>query len=1346
MKRRVFLKNTGAISLATLITPVGIFQSKHTIAPEADLEKNFKLPPSSARPHTWWHWMNGNVTKEGITLDLEAMARVGVGGFQNFDAGTGIPKGPVQYLSPEWLELKKHAIREAERLGLEFTMHNCPGWSSSGGPWITPERAMQEVTWSEIFVEGGKQLAIQLPKPLTRLNYYKDIVTLACPSLQGEVSIHKIAKSVTTNRGSVDLRDTTGENTDGITLEPLSSGVQSPSAFILYEFNVPYEAQSITFLTSASVQQAGPIKLDASDDGKLFREVLSINLGGGFGGGPQGEVFVAQDFTPVTARYFRLSCAAARHFSQLRFSNTRRADEWQKRSNYSFNRSGAKELTGSDTIAANSILDITQHVNQDGLLTWNAPKGNWTILRFGFTPLGTLNRSAPDTGIGLECDKYSSEAMEFHFNKMMENLLPALKSISGNGKVGLLIDSYEVGMQNWTPGFEAEFKKRNGYDLLKYLPAFTGRIVENADITNRFLWDVRRTQGDLMADNYYGKFTELCHQNNIISYCQPYDRGPMEEMQIGSRIDINVGEFWNNLSSIFQNNWTMRRTVKLSAAIAHTNGQKVVAAESFTGEPESARWQEYPFGMKALGDKMFAQGLNRIVFHRFAHQPHPTARPGMTMGPWGIHFDRTNTWWEPAKAYHQYLGRCQYLLQWGNFVADLVYFTGEDAGVYTKVLPTELTPQPPAGFDYDLVNAEVLLKKAKVVNGQLMLPDGMRYNLLVLQDQKNMSLELIRKVRELVSDGLIIVGTKPEKTTGLRNMADGEIEFQKLTNELWGTFDTNKVTDNSIGKGRVLWGQPIGTILEAKGIKGDFEVTSRSGDAPVTYIHRKDGDTDIYFIANQRRTTEDLVCTFRVSDRQPEFWDAVTGTTTLVSIYQEENGRIIVPLQLQPCGSMFVVFRKRPAAKPFTDLTKGSPIFSTTRFSGVDRTTYNDVTNNFTISFWAKPENFIMTGTRNFMDGQDPWTDYYAIYPPSGKELYGTGNTTCGLTVGRNGVAVWEHGDRKPVFVFAATVPISGWSHIALVYSDGIPAVYVNGAFTQRGEKSSDIVHPGVGQAYLSEGASYYNGDMTKPVVQAEVLNEARIRELASYKPEFSYKTSESVEQTGSIRSGLLFFENGNFNVTDVSGKTSSIKIEGLESIDLTSSWKVSFPERSGAPLQLDLPRLVSLHRHADAGVKYFSGTATYRKTFSVPASMRKNKRTYLDLGQVEIMSEIILNGTNLGIQWSRPYRIDVSDALKAGENTVEIKVTNLWPNRLIGDEQFAEPYQYTPGAGGSGFASLSGGAILELPDWYQRGQPKPDDGRVTFATWKHYHKNSPLLESGLVGPVFLYSAILKEI
>ncbi|GAB4042834.1 glycosyl hydrolase [Spirosoma litoris] len=1369
MRRRTFLKNTSAAGIVALVTPSGVIQvaAKSAVsdvkAAKAFVDA-FVNPPMSARAQVWWHWMNGNVTADGITRDLEAMQQIGIGGFQNFDAGTGIPKGPVVYLSPEWLSLKQHAMKEADRLGLEFTMHNCPGWSSSGGPWITPELAMQEITWSEAYATGGQPVTLKLPQPLSKLDYYRDVAVLAFPSLPGEGSLEALVNTVTASGGTNSSTPGALAGSEGVTVQPAAEG---QPAYLLIEFKQPYEARSISFLSKSVGKQTGggggfgggpQLTLEASDDGTQFRKVLT-----GSAGRSADYAHSLAEFAPVKAKYFRIISPGARQFAQLSFSGTARLADWQKKTNKDFGVMGvSNDQEGADKAAINlsSIVDVSSFMNKDGLLTWNAPAGNWTILRLGYTPNGELNRSAPDTGIGLECDKYSQAAIDFHFNKMMENLLPTLKPLTQKGKVGLLIDSYEVGMQNWTPQFAEEFRRRNGYSLLKYLPTLTGRLVDTIDTTERFLWDFRRTQADLMADNYYGRFRELCHQQGIVAYAEPYDRGPMEEMQIGARVDVNMGEFWNGLSSLFQNNLTMHRTTKLAASIAHTNGKQtgggtpanpqVVGAEAFTGEPESSRWQEYPFAMKALGDKMFTQGLNRIIFHRYAHQPHPTALPGMTMGPWGIHFDRTTTWWKQGRAWLDYLARCQSLLQQGLFVADLAYFTGEEGNEYTKVEPHELTPTPPAqGYDYDLINGETLVRKAKIENGNLSLPDGMSYRVLVLQDHKALSLELLRKLRGLVNSGLVLIGAKPSTSLGLRGQTNGSTEFSQLASEIWGGINGTTVTENRLGKGRVFWGQPIQAVLNTLAIKPDVVVASRSGDAPITWIHRRIGDAHVYFLANQRRMYEETVCTFRVGGKQPECWDAATGKLSPISIYENLPGETRLPIQFDPAGSQFIVFRSPASEKQIRAVVSGKETLLSARpFSTSTPKQYKDVTNNFSISLWAKPELNIMLSPTGFMQHvKDPWTDYYAIYPHAGTDLYGTGHATCGLAIGRNGVAVWERTTGKPVFRMAAPTAISGWSHVALVYKEGVPSVFVNGKRIQEGKSGGSIVHPGLGQALLSDGASFYNGDMTQPELFPEVLTDDRIRQLAA-QPKSPTSSLPKVELARDGKSALLFWQNGQYSLQDKSGHATTVAVSGINSpTELTGDWQVSFPPNLGAPEQITLPKLIPLNTHSQDGVKYFSGTATYAKTLTIPATAKgKGKQLFLDLGQVEVIANVVVNGKDLGTLWKRPYRIDITDAVNVGANKLEIKVTNLWPNRLIGDEQLPDPDKFTPGGGAGGFASLSNGAIVELPSWYKEGKPKPANGRVTFTTWKHYNKDSPLLESGLIGPVVLRVAELKLI
>ena len=1184
-----------------------------------DLEKDFTELSSTARPYTYWFWMNGNITKEGITKDLEAMHRIGVGGVFNLEGGTGIPKGAVTYLSSEWSELKAHAVKEAARLGIDYVMHNCPGWSSSGGPWITPEYSMQKLTWSEIEVVGGEQIDTLLPQPAMELGYYKDVAILAFPS---------------------------------------------------------------------------------------FRNGKPIGF-----------------------------------------------SDWQLLNNSVFNHKGLidiREYDKEQVIHPEDVIDLTKQVDSNGCLSWEAPSGNWTIIRMGHTSTGRKNCAAPDTGVGLECDKFSKQAIQLHFNKMMDLLYPLIKPYVHQIQIGLEIDSWEVGMQNWTSGFEDEFCERTGYDLIRYLPAMTGKIVGSKEITERFLWDIRRIQADLLADNYYGEFRSLCNQYGLVSYCEPYDRGPMEELQIGSRVDGVMGEFWNGLSAIFQNNLMMRRTAKLASSIAHINGQKIVGAEAYTSEPESGRWQEYPFALKAVGDKAFTEGINRMVVHRYAMQPHSNAVPAMTLGPWGIHFDRTNTWWEPARAWMDYLNRCQTLLQEGLFVADLAYFTGDNVVGYTKVHRNELNPVPPEGYDYDLMNTETLLNRAWIEQGRLRLPDGMSYRILVLQEQSYITLGLLRKLREMVEQGLVIVGARPHQTVGLQSYSiTEEKEFEQLCDELWGKNMATMI-DRNIGKGRVFWeiSLNLNQVFRQIQLKPDFEVGDNPNSAPIRYIHRQIGDTDVYFVTNQRRTPEDIICNFRVEGKVPEFWNPLTGERSRALVYQKNEGMTSVPIQLDEYGSVFVVFRSDlPEQTAIRSIYKDSECLvdaSVVSVEEQEQAKYFGVKDDFSISLWVKPESDAMLNTDNPMGYISyPWTEYYAIYPSHGELLYGTGHATCGMAIGRNGVAVWENAKGYPEFKMAVEKPISGWSHICLVYKEGAPHIYINGEYVTYKTRSLQTIHPGLNPTTLKEGASYYNGDMSVPVLFQRVLSNKEISRLAAegYVKKADERALNWVPYADNRF--LLAWHDGNYDFITSDGVKKKIKVEKVGTpVMLNQKWEITFPDGCGAPEKITLPKLFSLHKHEDEGVKYFSGTATYMTDFVIKASILSDEKVvFLDLGAVEVMAEVIVNGVNKGILWARPYSIDVTDVLKPGKNTLEIKVTNQWTNRLIGDEQLPEENEYVLGGGINGIAALSRGAIKKLPDWYKNGVNKPKGGRVAFTTWKHYRKDSPLLESGLIGPVRLVFA-----
>ena len=970
-------------------------------------------------------------------------------------------------------------------------------------------------------------------------------------------------------------------------------------------------------------------------------------------------------------------------------------------------------------------------MDKDGRLKWKAPAGKWMILRFGHTAIGRKNNAPPDSGAGLECDKYSRVAYDFHFQKMFENLLPALKAIMPKTKVGLLVDSYEVGMQNWTVELPQEFKKRRGYDFVHYLPAFTGRVVGSVDTTERFLWDLRKTHADLMADNYHGYFAELCKQHGILSYTEPYNNGPFQQMEVGGRVDINMGEFWIR-------NPHFNPSVKLASSIAHLFGQRVgdrqiVGAEAYTGEGVHSKWQEHPAVMKAQGDLMYTKGLNRFIFHRYAHQPHPTARPGMTMGPWGFHFDRTNTWFEKGKDWLQYAARCQSLLQQGNFVGDLLYFTGEEVPGDDFSLMYKPTPAPPKGYDYNFINTKALLTRVDIKNGCMVLPDGTTYRVLILPLKKIMTIAVLRQLGHLVSKGLVLIGNPPEQTPGLANHTANEAERKKLVQEIWGN-EKNAETDRRVGAGRVFSGMALETVLKRLSLSPDFTFSSKSGKAIINYVHRKVAGADVYFVANRIRRPEETVLSFRISGKKPELWFADTGQITPVAVYETVAGRTDIALPFDPSGSCFVVFRSPENPTVINAVEKeGKPVLATTAFAAQKPERYPHLTNNFTISVWVKPEVEEKFGGVYLYDRG---ISSNVFYPPEGETLYGKNHTTCGLVAARNGVAVYERATGYPIHLQYALTPLSGWTHLALVYRNGAPLVYVNGKLVMEGKVSGNTVHPGLGDEKEDEFSWFFEGDKSEPELFTEVLSEERIGQLVQKEaPQLSEPLA--VQPAKNTKGGLLFWQNGRYTLHNRKGQRQVVTVEGVGKLaDLSANWFVSFPPNLGAPAKVSLPKLMSLHQHEEDGVKYFSGTATYSKIVTLPANtLSAGKRLFLDLGRVEVMADVKLNGKDLGLLWKPPYQVDITEAAKAGENFLEVQVTNQWCNRLIGDEQLPPENEFAPqGSRGSG--------IQKLPNWYLEGKPKPPGGRVTFTTWKHFHKDSPLLESGLIGPVVVYSCI----
>jgi len=741
-----------------------------------NLESGFFNPPPHVRPHTYWIWMNGNITREGIKKDLEAMAQVGIGGVLIFNIagshGCDIPAGPVDYLSEEWIDLVKYATTEAQRLGLEVYLHNCAGWATTGGPWISPEYAMQQLVSAEITVWGNRRISQKLPHPEVFEGYYRDIAVFAFPS-------------------------------------SMDTGYRVP--------------------------------------------------------------------------------------------------QWQAKAGQRGGRAGRQpDLTLAPegvAISTDAIVDVSRYVNKDGILVWDAPPGCWKILRLGYTPTGKTNHPAAVSGQGLEIDKLRREGLDVHWREGIQPVLNHLGPLVGRSFRGILVDSYEAGLNQWTPRMIEEFKKRRGYDPTPYLLTLTGRLVGDGPTTERFLWDFRRTIADLFAENYYGYFADLCHDHNLHFLTEPYT-SCFEGLMVAAKSDVPMGEFWVDGGYSF--------SLRLAASIAHINGRKVAGAEAFTAAPHLARWQNYPGSLKRVGDWAWTQGINRFIFHSYPHQPWLDKVPGMTMGQYGCHFDRNNTWWKPGRAWVKYIERSQFLLQSGEPVADVLCFAGDAApngGVNRKDIKE-------SGYDYDACGTDIFVA-LKVKDSDIILPSGKRYRLLVLPNTEFLRPALARKVRNLVFAGATVLGPKPKHSPSLDGFPASEEEVIDIGNEVWGKCDGINIISNSYGKGQIFTGISPAEVLYRLNVPPDIQLADG-----LTWIHRRTDDADIFFISNQSGRNIHTVAGFRIVGKSPEFWDAVHGTIEPAPGWTVEGELTKIPISLMPDASVFVVFRYAgtPDPDPYVDV------------------------------------------------------------------------------------------------------------------------------------------------------------------------------------------------------------------------------------------------------------------------------------------------------------------------------------------------------------------------------------------------------------------------------------------
>ena len=534
--------------LAVLLMPLALLPAAEGTTPVSNsLEQGFLNPPDSAKPQTWWHWMNGNITKAGITADLEAMKQIGLGGATIVNVDCGIPAGPVKFMSPEWREDFKFAVSEANRLGLELCVENCAGWSSSGGPWNTVTNAMQRVTTSEVRVTGPVNFNAALPQPPTKLDFYRDIAVLAFPVPADENVRMKDFSPVASVRSG---EQPGGKLTDGNskTFINLPAPKRGQPQFAQLEFQKPFSARTVKIVGGPNIPECSG-EILVSDDGKKFRALKPF----AFGRKSASICMVPLGTQPVAARFWRVQFTALgapaaeipladiELVPRLSIENVDAKDG--SSGGFILSARDAGDATAG-AVQRQDMIDLTSKLSADGQLNWQVPAGEWVILRLGYTPTGRNNHPAPKEGEGLECDKFSKAALDAHWDGFMQKVLDDIGPLAGKALNTSLIDSYEVGGQNWTKNFRAEFQKRRGYDMTRFLPTFTGRVVDNPAASERFLWDVRRTIADLFAENYFGHFAELCKQHGLLNAVEPYT-GPFESIQSGAPADVVMGEFWS---------------------------------------------------------------------------------------------------------------------------------------------------------------------------------------------------------------------------------------------------------------------------------------------------------------------------------------------------------------------------------------------------------------------------------------------------------------------------------------------------------------------------------------------------------------------------------------------------------------------------------------------------------------------------------------------------------------------------------------------------------------------------------------------------------------------------------
>jgi len=946
-----------ALLSAGLLCILGAAMAQNVKALKDEAKQAFVNPPQAAKPWIFWYWMQASVTKEGITADLKALAKNGIGGAYLMPIkGPANPpyiNPPVNQLSKEWWDMVRFAFTEADKYGLKLAMHDCDGFAVAGGPWITSEMSMQKVVWTKTLISGGHFDGI-LAKPESYNGYYKDIKVFAYPSPQGSgITSQTIVPKVTASTGA-DVQYLAGSSHK-------QNFTSNEPCWIQFTFEKPFTCRSLVIHVNASNFQSERMTIEASDDGVNFKKITQLEPPRS--GWQDADADITNDIVPTTAKYFRFVYDKAGtepgaedidfakwkptlKFSGIELSAEPMIHQFEGKTGVVYRvsrRTTEQQLPADLCVAKNAIIDITDKMDANGHLNWTAPQGNWTILRLGHTSTGHTNATG-GAGAGLECDKFDPVAAKFQYNHWFGEAVKRVGPVMAKKVLKIFhVDSWECGSQNWSPVFAAEFKKRRGYDLMPYLPVMAGVPVESADLSEKVLSDVRETIAELVTDNFYGTMAKLAHEQGCDFSAECV--APVftsDDLLHYSKVDLPMGEFWFRSPTHDKPN-----DVLDAISGGHIYGKNIIQAEAFT--QLRLMYDEHPAMFKTMADRNFAAGINRFVFHVDVLNPWLDRKPGMTLDGIGSLFQRDQTWWKPGQAWFKYIQRCEAMLQLGHPVTDIAVFTGEETprrailpdrlvntlpglfgeervkqekkrlaniGVPMRTIPDKVASTAnstdPAdwidalhGYAYDSINLDALLRLATVKDGRIVLPGGTSYGVLVIpgphpmSPNAIMSAKLIAKLNQLVHDGAtIIVNDNPVSSPG----KEGGEDIGRLFNEFISSKDQ---------KGKIYRGPYQGADLAQLGVKKDVVVTDSAGAyvKDIAWNHRDAVYFDSYFISNQHPQERTINLSLRASGGAVELFDPLTGETRAAN-WSNQNGRTTLTVKLAANGSVFVVIKK----------------------------------------------------------------------------------------------------------------------------------------------------------------------------------------------------------------------------------------------------------------------------------------------------------------------------------------------------------------------------------------------------------------------------------------------------